>query len=87
MVLGTSWVDAKYNKLANVDVGYKPAYLRFIGVAIGLCLGMLAVLLPKPISSKAIVRNVLAKTISETGNIHCDVANFALARLETLTTI
>ena len=83
LVLGTSWVDAIYNKLANVDVGYKPAYLRFIGVAIGLCLGMLAVLLPKPISSKAIVRNVLAKTISETGNIHCDVANFALARLET----
>ncbi|KAF6068862.1 hypothetical protein FOB64_003713 [Candida albicans] len=42
LVLGTSWVDAKYNKLANVDVGYKPAYLRFIGVAIGLCLANFA---------------------------------------------
>ncbi|KAI3402405.1 hypothetical protein KGF56_004813 [Candida oxycetoniae] len=82
LVLGTSWVDAKYNKSANVGYGFKPAYLRFIGVVIGLCIGSLTAILPKPKSSKVTVRKVLGSSLFEVGNVHCNISKFALQRLD-----
>ncbi|RCK54439.1 Uncharacterized protein C57A7.05 [Candida viswanathii] len=82
LVMGTSWLDAKgdLGALANVGWGFEPAYLRFIGVTIGLCIASLAAIFPKPVSSKAIVREILSKGIAEIGNIHCDVTKFAVKR-------
>lgn len=80
LVLGTSWLDASGSKQANVSYGWKPAYLRFIGVVIGLCIGSLTAVLPQPKSSKHIVRQILGSSLSEVGNIHCDIAKFAVKR-------
>lgn len=80
LVLGTSWLDANGGKAANVGYGWEPAYLRFIGVVIGLCIGSLTAVLPKPKSSKFIVRQILGSSLSEVGNIHCDISKFAVKR-------
>ncbi|KAI5951737.1 hypothetical protein KGF54_004812 [Candida jiufengensis] len=81
LVLGTSWLDANGSTSGNVGYGWVPAYLRFIGVIIGLCIGSLAAIIPKPISSKLIVRKILGSSLFEIGNIHCDVSKFAMRRL------
>lgn len=81
LVMGTSWIDATGDALPDVGYGFEPAYLRFIGVTIGLCIASLAAIFPKPVSSKAIVREILSKGISEIGNVHCDVTKFALKRI------
>lgn len=80
LVLGTSWLDASGSKSANVSYGWEPAYLRFIGVVIGLCIGSLTAVLPKPKSSKFVVRQILGSSLSEVGNIHCDISKFAVKR-------
>ncbi|KAI5957510.1 hypothetical protein KGF57_003204 [Candida theae] len=80
LVLGTSWLDARGSMSANVGYGWRPAYIRFVSVVIGLCIGSLTAILPKPKSSKHIVRQILSSSLSEVGNIHCDVAKFAVKR-------
>lgn len=80
LVMGTSWIDAKLYPMTDVKYGFEPAYLRFIGVTIGLCIGSLAAIIPSPVSSKALVRKILADGLSEVGNIHCSVTKFALKR-------
>ncbi|WLF77477.1 hypothetical protein PVL30_001195 [Lodderomyces elongisporus] len=82
LVLGTSWVDANYNHSANVGWGFRPAWLRFVSVIIGLCIGSLTAVVPRPKSSKLIVRKILASSLFEIGNIHCDISKFALQRLD-----
>ncbi|KAK6460282.1 hypothetical protein DFJ63DRAFT_247994 [Scheffersomyces coipomensis] len=82
LVLGTSWVDGQYNKLANVGEGFRVAYLRFISVVIGLSIGFFACLVPKPLTSKHELRHLVSGLIHQTGNIHCDVSKFALLRLQ-----
>ncbi|EDK35956.2 hypothetical protein PGUG_00054 [Meyerozyma guilliermondii ATCC 6260] len=82
LVMGTSWVDGQYNHLANVGYGFHVAWLRFISVIIGLCVGFLASIIPKPSTSKVAIRKILAKVLSESANLHCAVSNFALNRVE-----
>lgn len=82
LVMGTSWVDGQYNHLANVGYGFHVAWLRFVSVIIGLSIGFLASIFPKPSTSKVAIRNILAKVISESANLHCIVSNFALERVE-----
>ncbi|EMG51116.1 hypothetical protein G210_5978 [Candida maltosa Xu316] len=80
LVMNTSWLDGQGDSSVDISYGYEPAYLRFIGVTIGLSIGSLAAIFPKPVSSKSIVRKILGKALSEVGNIHCDVTKFALKR-------
>ncbi|CAK9440451.1 uncharacterized protein LODBEIA_P45510 [Lodderomyces beijingensis] len=83
LVLGTSWIDTKINPAgANVGYGFKPAWLRFVSVVIGLAIGSLAAIIPTPRSSKTIVRKILGSSLFEVGNVHCDITKFALKRLE-----
>lgn len=82
LVLGTSWVDAKYSNLANIGYGFKVAWLRFVSVLIGLCIGFLASIFPRPKSSKVAIRKILSAVLEEVGNIHCDIAAFGVQRLE-----
>lgn len=82
LVLGTSWVDAKYNHIADVGYGFKVAWIRFVSVVIGLCIGFLASVIPRPKSSKVAIRKILAAVLGEVGNIHCDITAFGLQRLE-----
>ncbi|KAK6453881.1 uncharacterized protein RJT20DRAFT_64115 [Scheffersomyces xylosifermentans] len=82
LVMGTSWVDVKYGFLANVGGGIRVAYLRFLSVVIGLSIGFLACLLPRPVTSKTMLRSVISTILSEVGNIHCNVARFAAKRIE-----
>lgn len=83
LVLGTSWVDGQLaNNFANVGEGFKPAYLRFISVIIGLCIGFLASVIPRPKSSKVAIRKILSNIIDEIGDIHCSVSSFALRRID-----
>ncbi|ODV78175.1 uncharacterized protein CANTADRAFT_91602 [Suhomyces tanzawaensis NRRL Y-17324] len=82
LVLGTSFVDLKYSQVANIGSGWRVAYTRFVSVIVGLCIGFLACLFPKPHSSRTDLRRLLAKIISESGTIHCYVSKFALHRVE-----
>lgn len=82
LVLGTSWVDGQYNTLANIGYGFKPAWVRFVSVIIGLFLGSLACLFPKPRTSKGKFRKLLASVLSEVGDIHCLVSKFAAHRID-----
>ncbi|CAH6721969.1 hypothetical protein CLIB1444_07S06546 [[Candida] jaroonii] len=82
LVLGTSWVDGNLStNLVDVGEGFKPAYLRFISVIIGLCVGFLASVIPRPKSSKVAIRKILSHIIDEIGDIHCSVSSFALRRI------
>jgi hypothetical protein len=80
LVLGTSWVDVKYNKLANIGGGWRVALTRLVGVIIGLVIGSFACLFPRPKSSKKELRVILAFAIAEIGSIHCQVSRFANLR-------
>ena len=80
LVLGTSWVDSKYNKLANIGGGWRVALTRLVGVMIGLIVGSFACIFPKPKTSKTELRGILAGAIAEIGSIHCQVARFANLR-------
>lgn len=82
LVLGTSWVDAKYNHLANIGYGWKVALVRFISVVVGLIMALLASTFPKPKSSKVAVRKSLANVLEQTCDLQCIVSNFALQRME-----
>lgn len=82
LVLGTSWVDTKYNKLANVGYGFRVAWIRFVSVIIGLCIGFLASVIPRPKSSKVAIRRILSSVLEEVGNIHCDVTAFGQQRID-----
>lgn len=82
LVLGTSWVDAKYNKLANIGTGLRVAITRYVSVVIGLCLAFLASTFPRPNSSKKAVRVSIANSIEEIGNLHCNITNFAIDRFK-----
>lgn len=82
LVLGTSWVDSSYNETANIGYGFRVAYIRFISVVVGLCIGFIASLVPRPKNSKEAIRIVLSRVIEEIGNIHSDVATFGYQRLQ-----
>ncbi|CUM66035.1 uncharacterized protein PRCAT00003689001 [Priceomyces carsonii] len=82
LVLGTSWVDAKHIYLANIGAGFEVAYTRFISVIIGLTIGLIPTLFPKPHTSKAEIRFILSRTVEEVGNLHCSVSKFAFERIE-----
>ncbi|KAK6197907.1 uncharacterized protein RJT21DRAFT_122722 [Scheffersomyces amazonensis] len=82
LVLGTSWIDGQFNKLANVGEGFRVAWIRFVSVVIGLTIGLFACLIPKPLTSKYELRHILSNVIEETGNLHSDISSFAMKRLE-----
>lgn len=82
LVLGTSWVNSQDStSLANIGYGFKPAYTRFICAVIGLAVGFVASVVPRPKSSKVAIRKILASILGEVGNLYCDVTSFAFQRL------
>lgn len=82
LVLGISWVDAKYNKLVNIGMGWRVALTRFVSVVIGLSVAFLASTFPKAKSSKAAVRKALANALEQSCGLHCQVSSFAIQRLQ-----
>lgn len=79
LVLGTSWVDGMYGAL-DTGVGWPVALTRFISVIVGLCVAMLASLIPKVKSSKVAVRKSLADALEEVNIVQSKVCEFAVKR-------
>lgn len=82
LVLGTSWVDGKYNKLGNIGYGWPVAVVRFVSVVVGLSVALLASTFPKPKSSKVAVRKSLANALEQTCNLQCRISDFAMRRFD-----
>lgn len=82
LVLGTSWVDERFNTNPNLGGGWKVALTRLVGVIIGLLLGLLAPLFPRPKTSKTELRKILSRSIYQIGNFHCGIAHFGYSRFE-----
>lgn len=81
LVLGTSWVDYHGSLLANIGQGWGPFVVRLICVIVGLILAALLSLIPTPLLSKKMLRNILSKTVDDFGNLQCLVAKFAESRV------
>lgn len=82
LVLGTTWTNEMYNSVATFHGGWKIALIRMVSVFIGLVIGLLAPLFPKPKTSKNEVRKILSKSIQEIGNFHCSITKFGFSRFE-----
>lgn len=78
LVMGTSWVDANQPSIANIGYGWKVAWVRFVTVIVGLAIGSIAMLLPKPYTLKKVVRVNLGDIMKRIGQLHGDVGSFAL---------
>lgn len=85
LVLGTSWVDIKYNHLANIGLGWRVAVTRYICVVAGLTVALLGSTFPTPNSSKVVVRKSLANALEQAASLHCRISEFALCRFDTPT--
>lgn len=82
LVLGSSWVDGNQFLVNNIGYGWRVAVTRFISVIVGLCVGFVASIIPRPKSSKVAIRVILSSVLNEIGNIYCDVSAFAFQRLD-----
>lgn len=82
LVLGTSWINGQFNTQPNIGVGFAAAWVRFVCVAIGLAISVIGCCIPRPVNSKVVVRNILAKSLEQIGHLHCDVTRFAIIRSE-----
>lgn len=82
LVLGTSWSNEMYNPQENIGGGWRVALTRMVSVFIGILVGLLAPLLPRPKTSKSEVRKILSRSINEIGNLHCLITKFGHSRYE-----
>lgn len=81
LVLGTSWVDAKYGAL-DAGVGWRVFLFRFLSVLVGLCVAMLASIIPRVRSSKVAVRKAFADALEQVNVLQSRVCDFAIKRYE-----
>ncbi|CAN6603030.1 hypothetical protein TRVA0_002S02058 [Trichomonascus vanleenenianus] len=80
LVIGTSWEDTYLPQTRTLGTGFRPAWLRFVTVIIGLAVGVIASIFPRPYTSKKQARVWLAELLKATGRLHCDIGSFAIAR-------
>lgn len=82
LIMGTSWIEGNFPNLqVNIGYGFTAAWRRHVAVTVGIAIGFFASL-PRFSTSKVIIRKILAQALTQTGNLHCDVSKFALARIE-----
>lgn len=82
LVLATSYVDHIRVVLTDIGSGFRVAWLRFVSVIIGLSIGFLPCLFPRPYTSTVVNRKKMANLITQLGEIHCLVARFTGHRLK-----
>jgi hypothetical protein len=82
LVLGSSWQDAQFATISPlVGSGFHAAWVRMVTVVVGISMGFLASVFPRPSTGKSAVRKILARTLRATGNIHCDITKFGHHRV------
>ncbi|CAK5266926.1 unnamed protein product [Mycena citricolor] len=78
-VVGYSWIDGHLAVLSNLGIGVGIAWKRALLVIIGFTAGGLAMMFPRPTSSRILVRRTLAATLREMGSILGQEVEAALA--------
>jgi hypothetical protein len=56
------------------------AYRRFLAVTAGITCGLIGSLLPKPLSGRTMIRATCSRTITELGQLHVDIQDYAVDR-------
>lgn len=80
LVMGTAWNNTHLALLSNIGYGWEPTWKRFVTVVVGLAVGCIASIFPKPFTVKKRIRTNLGEVLNLIGKLHCDVGNFALKR-------
>jgi Aromatic acid exporter family member 2 len=62
--------------------GFQVAYRRFLAVSAGITVGLIGSLIPKPLSGRSMIRVTCSRTISELGQLHTILEDYAHRRLQ-----
>jgi hypothetical protein len=65
-----------------LGAGWDVAWRRFISVTIGITCGLIGSLVPKPISGRTMIRATCSRTITEIGQLHSELQEYATRRLD-----
>ncbi|ODQ63896.1 hypothetical protein NADFUDRAFT_4925, partial [Nadsonia fulvescens var. elongata DSM 6958] len=82
LVIALSWVGNTYPNISSLEAGWEVAWIRFASTIAGVLVGTFASFFPKPTTGKKTIRMTLSRTVRETGNLHCDVREFAVHRIK-----
>jgi hypothetical protein len=83
IIIGYSWQDTHYPYAVPSILGYgwDVAWRRFITVVAGITCGLIGSLLPKPVSGRSMIRATCSRTITEMGQLHSELQDYASRRL------
>ena len=73
LVVGYSWINTSLGQATNLSHGWSIAWRRFVTVAIGTSAAMVVSQLPPVSSGKRQLRLSYSHTISQIGEVLCDV--------------
>ena len=62
--------------------GFDVAWRRFLAVSAGITVGLIGSLIPKPVPGRSMIRATCSRTITELGQLHSDIGEYAHQRLQ-----
>jgi Aromatic acid exporter family member 2 len=84
LIVGYSWRDTHFASPSVVGYGFSVAYRRFLAVSAGITIGVIGSLLPTPLSGRTMIRTTCSRTVTELGQLHTDLQEYAYRRLHSV---
>lgn len=66
--------------MSHLGYGWNVAYRRFLAVSAGITVGVIGSLIPFPVTGRSMIRATCARTITELGQLHSDLQDYAYRR-------
>ncbi|KAJ1037946.1 hypothetical protein NDA11_007442 [Ustilago hordei] len=80
LIVGYSWIDTHLQVLANSGIGIEVAWRRTLLVIIGMAVALIVMILPRPVSSRMLLRKNMAKVTRQLNEMFVEVMEAWIAR-------